>query len=71
MQSAETVMERVEGIEPSSPAWKAGVYIFQIINLIIIYFTYSRKFAFRTTEGLPICETSFDSVSARKYTAKN
>ena len=28
MQSAETVMERVEGIEPSSPAWKAGVIAF-------------------------------------------
>ena len=28
MQSAETGMERVEGIEPSSPAWKAGVIAF-------------------------------------------
>ena len=28
MQSEETVMERVEGIEPSSPAWKAGVIAF-------------------------------------------
>ena len=28
MQSAETVMERVVGIEPTSPAWKAGVIAF-------------------------------------------
>ena len=28
MQSEETLMERVEGIEPSSPAWKAGVIAF-------------------------------------------
>ena len=28
MQSEETGMERVEGIEPSSPAWKAGVIAF-------------------------------------------
>ena len=28
MRPEEAVMERVEGIEPSSPAWKAGVIAF-------------------------------------------
>ena len=39
MQSAETVMERVEGIEPSSPAWKAGVIAFirypRLLNFLV------------------------------------
>jgi len=31
-------MERVEGIEPSSPAWKAGDKYFLVIDLYLLFY---------------------------------
>ncbi len=46
MRPEEAVMERVEGIEPSSPAWKADDKNYLIIDLYSIFYETFLKIQF-------------------------